>query len=220
MEQLLEGRVCVLGFRRKWVIAVSGARFGDDVDDVVVGVGQAEQQRELLTTAPHEQPFSDLYRLMYAELRTYLVRRLDVDLVDDVLADTFLVVWRRWPDLPADVSGRRAWVYGILRNKVMQASDGLNRQRRLTQRASSLLEAEATVDPADLEEIQEARRLLNLLPPGERDALSLMVIAGLSSAETATALGCSVSSVTTRVARARKRLRKILSEQDRGRGDR
>ena len=153
---------------------------------------------------------------MYTELRMYLLRRLTLDLVDDVIAETFLVVWRRWSDLPVDLSGRRAWVYGILRNKVMQATDTLNRQQRLAHRVASALEDEATLDPHDLEALQEARRLLDLLPPGERDALSHMVIAGLSSAETAIVLGCSVSSVTTRVARARTRLRQILAEQDRG----
>ena len=220
VEQLLEGRVCVLGFWRKWVIGVSGARFDDDLDHPVGILSQAEQQRELLTTASRETSFSELYRSMYTELRTYLLRRVDVDLVDDVIAETFLVVWRRWPDLPADRSGRRGWIYGILRNKIMQATDSLNRQLRLTRRASSLLDSEATLDPDDLEALQEAHRLLALLPPGERDALSLMVIAGLTSAETATALGCSVSSVTTRVARARKRLLTILTEHDPGRVNR
>ena len=220
MEQLLEGRVCVLGLWRKWVVAVSGARFDHDLhDDGVVG-GEAELQPELLTDATQEHQFSELYRQLYTELRTFLVRRLDLDLIDDVLAETFLVLWRRWADLPQDLSGRRAWVYGILRNKMMQATDTVNRQLRLTHRVGSVLDAEDVLDPDDLEAIHEARRLLALLPPGERDALSLMVVAGLSSAETAAVLGCSVSSVTTRVARARKRLRQILTEQDAGRENR
>ncbi|SDC23569.1 RNA polymerase sigma-70 factor, ECF subfamily [Sanguibacter gelidistatuariae] len=217
MEQLLEGRVCVLGFWGKWVVDVSSARFDDHLDDPVVGIGQGEQQRELLTADAQRELFSELYRQMYTELRTYLVRHLDVGLIDDVLAETFLVVWRRWPDLPEDSSGRRAWVYGVLRNKIMQATDMLNRQLRLTWRAGRLLDAEAASDMLGLEALDEARRLLDLLPQGERDALSLMVVAGLTSAETASALGCSVSSVTTRVARARKRLLLILTEQDQGR---
>ena len=210
MEQLLEGRVCVLGFWREWVIAVSGSRY-DDVDEDVVA-SSPDRQPHQLDDAAKEQQFSDLYRRMHAELRTYLVRRLDLDLVDDVLAETFLVVWRRWPDLPADHSGRRAWIYGILRNKAMQATDTLNRQSRLTYRAGSVLDAEVVLDPLDLEALHEARRLLDLLPPGERDALSLVVIAGLTSTETAAVLGCSASSVTTRVARARNRLRTILAK--------
>ena len=217
MEQLLEGRVCVLGLWRKWVLGVSGARFDDDLDESRVAVGQTEHQHDLLTAAVQEAQFSALFRQMHPELRTYLVRRLDLDLIDDVIAETFLVLWRRWTDLPDDLSGRRAWVYGILRNKVLQATDSLNRQLRLTHRVASVLDAEAALDPDDLEALHEARRLLALLPPGERDALSLMVVAGLTSAETATALGCSVSSVTTRVARARKRLRQILTEQAAGR---
>lgn len=216
MEQLLEGRVCVLGLCRKWVLGVSGARFEGDVDESLVVVGETEHQRELLSDA-QETEFSELFRQMHTELRTYLVRRMDLDLVDDVIAETFLVVWRRWADIPLDLSGRRAWVYGILRNKILQATDTLNRQLRLTHRAASVLDAEAALDPDDLEALHEARRLLSLLPPAERDALSLMVVAGLSSTETAAALGCSVSSVTTRVARARKRLRQILTEQDAGR---
>ena len=194
---------------------MSGARLDSDVDEsVAVPAGTAVTAD---VAAAQEVDFSDLFRQMHTELRTFLVRRLDVDLVDDVIAETFLVVWRRWTDLPDTLSGRRAWVYGIVRNKILQASDTLTRQRRLTHRASSVLDAEAVFDPDDLEALHEARRLLDLLPPAERDALTLMVIAGLTSTETAVALGCSVSSVTTRVARARKRLRTILTEQDPGR---
>lgn len=191
---------------------MSGSRFDDDVGDAAVAAGPPERRREQLPDNAKELLFSDLYRQMYTELRTYLLRRLDLNLVDDVLAETFLVLWHRWPDLPADHSGRRAWVYGILRNKAMQAADALTRQTRLTHRAGSVLDAEVPLDPLDLEALHEARRLLDLLPPGERDALSLMVVAGLTSAETATILGCSISSVTTRVARARNRLRTILAE--------
>ena len=219
--QLVEGRSGALGIWRKWVIGVSGSTVTDardDLDDLVVGPPdhQGEQHGEQHGPVSPEEAFSQLYRSMHDELRAYLVRRVDLDLVDDVLADTFLVVWRRWADLPTSLSNRRAWVYGIVRNKVLQATDSVNRQLRLTRRASSVLHVDSVLDP-DLEGLHEAQRLLALLPPAERDALRLVVFVGLTSTETATVLGCSVSSVTTRVARARKRLRAILIEQDRAR---
>lgn len=164
-----------------------------------------------------EAEFSALFRQMHPELRSYGLRRLAPDLVDDVVAETFLVIWRRWADLPTDHSGRRAWVYGVVRNKMLQATDRTNRDRRLAGKAAGMREAEATVGEfeAELGSLGEARRLLDLLPPAERDAVSLTVIAGLSCSETALVLGCSVSSVTTRVARARQRLRRILTEHGR-----
>lgn len=217
MEQLLDDRTRLFRYWRKWVIGVSPARFDDDNRVSGIGVGKNLSKHELLTDEVQRLQFSELYRDMYTEVRTYTIRRLDLDLVEDVLAETFLVVWRRWADLPEDSSGRRAWIYGILRNKMMQATDTLNRQLRLMWRAGSLLESEAAPDTLDIGALREARRLLDLLPPGERDALSLMVLAGLTSAETAATLGCSVSSVTTRVARARKRLLRILTEQAPGR---
>lgn len=170
-----------------------------------------------------EAQFSDLFRAMHTEVRTFTLRRLDHELVDDVVGETFLAVWHGWEKVPSDPSGRRAWVYGVLRNKLLQATQNAGRRARLRSKVTSMRPTgSGPVDEA-IESLKAAREILDLLPPAERDAVAFTVLAGLTCAETAEVLGCSVSSVTTRVSRARTRLRTILIErettEDRG-GDR
>ncbi|MEJ5946475.1 sigma factor [Pseudokineococcus basanitobsidens] len=65
------------------------------------------------SSTPREQRF----RLLYDELRPQLLRfvrlRAGPGEAEDVVADTFLVVWRRLEDVPPDLGDARAWVYGI-----------------------------------------------------------------------------------------------------------
>jgi RNA polymerase sigma-70 factor, ECF subfamily len=161
-----------------------------------------------------EAEFSDLFRSMHTEVRTFVLRRVDLELVDDVVGDTFLAVWHGWEKVPADPSGRRAWVYGVLRNKLLQAAQNAGRRSRLRAKVSSLRPTDHGPVGEAIESLRAARDLLDLLPPAERDAVAFTVLAGLSCAETAEVLECSVSSVTTRVSRARTRLRTILLERE------
>lgn len=164
--------------------------------------------------ADAEAQFSDLFRSMHTEIRTFVLRRVDLELVDDVVGDTFLAVWHGWEKVPADPSGRRAWVYGVLRNKLLQAAQNAGRRSRLRAKVSSLRPTDHGPVGEAIESLRAARDLLDLLPPAERDAVAFTVLAGLSCAETAEVLECSVSSVTTRVSRARTRLRTILLDRE------
>jgi len=123
-------------------------------------------------------------------------------------------VWHGWEKVPTDPSGRRAWVYGVLRNKLLQAAQNAGRRSRLRAKVSSLRPTDHGPVGEAIESLRAARDLLDLLPPAERDAVAFTVLAGLSCAETAEVLECSVSSVTTRVSRARTRLRTILLERE------
>ena len=186
----------------------------DDLDDEDADQALSTASAGRPTSAPDaESEFSELFRAMHTEVRTFAVRRTELELVDDVVGDTFLAVWHGWDKVPTDPSGRRAWVYGILRNKVMQATQNAGRRARLRAKVSSLRPTgQGAVDEA-IESLRAARDLLDLLPPGERDAVALTVLGGLTCAETAEVLECSLSSVTTRVSRARTRLRTLLAER-------
>ena len=48
------------------------------------------------------QDFEALVADVYVPLQRYLRRRTDGDTAGDVLADTLLVMWRRFDDIPAD----------------------------------------------------------------------------------------------------------------------
>jgi RNA polymerase sigma factor (sigma-70 family) len=70
-------------------------------------------------------------------------------------------------------------------------------------------------DPAELAEAAEDARLLRdavaTLPPGQRDAVAMHYLAGMSQAQTAARAGTSVGAVKVRLHRARARLRELLA---------
>ncbi|MDQ2790375.1 MAG: hypothetical protein M3Y73_11915 [Actinomycetota bacterium] len=54
----------------------------------------------------------------------FVQRRADPDRAEDVVADAFLVVWRRLDDAPHEQDAARAWVFGITRNILLNERRG------------------------------------------------------------------------------------------------
>ncbi|RYV52994.1 RNA polymerase sigma factor [Pengzhenrongella frigida] len=152
---------------------------------------------------------------MHPELRHFVLRRGGPEIVDDVVAEAFVVVWRRWDDAPADPSRRRGWVYGIVKHKLAHALRDRDRHLRVASRVVATAVIELSDPGDDLASIEEARRVLDLLPRAERDAVELAVLAGLTTLEVAEALQCSATAVTSRLTKARGRLRRLLAAEGR-----
>lgn len=158
--------------------------------------------------------FAAAYRLLAPQVRGYARRQVPDDQAEDVVAETFLVVWRRWSDLPVGPEQLRPWVFGVARNKILRVREQHGRVRRSV---ASVVAAgpgrPAEPDPADrLAGDDRARRLLALLPPAESEAMSLTVWAGLTPSEAAEVLGCSLTALTSRLSRARTRLAAALDD--------
>ncbi|MDH6441243.1 RNA polymerase sigma factor (sigma-70 family) [Streptomyces sp. SAI-144] len=153
---------------------------------------------------------------------------------EDVVSLTFLEAWRLREKLrpeaaaldeDADVpegDGLRPWLYGI-------ATNVLRNTRRAARRHSAAL-ARLPDRPADrdtlpdfaddlvgrmehAERLAAARTALGRLRKAERDVFALCVWSGLSYADAGEALGVPASTVRSRLARARQRLR-TLSEAE------
>ena len=58
--------------------------------------------------------FTSLYHDSYRMLLAYARRRVDEQTADEVVADTFLVAWRRRDEIPEGFE--RAWLFGVARN--------------------------------------------------------------------------------------------------------
>jgi GDPmannose 4,6-dehydratase len=152
--------------------------------------------------------FDELYR-QYAPLITaYVRRRVDRAELDDVVAQVFVVAWRRLADLPAPPADR-LWLYGVARRTIADhRRSGLRRLRleaRLIQNSAPQTEGDELSDIT--ERIDAAIRRLR---PPDQEILRLVLGEGLSHAEVAAILGCSANAVELRLRRARSRARKIL----------
>lgn len=78
-----------------------------------------------------ERRFTELHRRHYVDVLRFVRRRLDAETTGDVVAETFLVAWRRLEEVPADPL---PWLYGVARNAVANRRRSTGRQDRLQQR--------------------------------------------------------------------------------------
>lgn len=156
-----------------------------------------------------EGRFRALYQEQYGPIQAYAVRRTDSpEDAADVVADTFMIAWRRLdevPEPPAD----RLWLYGVARRVVA----GRFRSARRRSGLLALLAVRLGSDPAVTSPPPFSDQVLEAiarLRPAEREALRLVIWEQLSHAEAAQVLGCSVNAVAIRVHRAKRRLRTAL----------
>ena len=113
--------------------------------------------------------------------------------------------WR--PDARLD-----AWVFGILRHAWL---DEL-RARGRRQRVFAPEEAGVLVGEAEVERFTETLSLaaaLAQLPTEQREAVALVLIEGLSYVEAADVLQVPVGTLTSRLARGRSALQRLLGEE-------
>lgn len=160
--------------------------------------------------------FAAAYRVLAPQVRGYARRQVPDGLAEDVVSETFLVVWRRWREAPREPGQLRPWVFGVARNKVLHVREQHGRGLATLSRVAALEPTRpAPGDPADaLAAADRARRLLAALPPAEGEAMALTVWAGLTPTEAAEVLGCSVTALTSRLSRARARLGAVLAADD------
>lgn len=159
-----------------------------------------------------------LFRTYNEMLVRYLTRRLgDRDWAEEVAQETFLRALRQ-----DRIVNERAWLFAVATNLVRdEARRDARRRRHL-----ALLRAEESGDvvapePLTVERAEEAalaRRAVDAL--AERDRLALLMREeGLDYGEIAEALGLSVGSIGTTLARARRRLVEQYEALRRERGE-
>jgi RNA polymerase sigma-70 factor, ECF subfamily len=164
--------------------------------------GQADAARR------HLELLFDRHRL--AVFR-YASRRAPAGIVDDVVAETFLVAWRRIDAVPADPL---PWLLGVARRVVATQMRSSRRQVALVEKLAGETAEQRwapTTEPAfDLPVLEALARLR----PGDREAIMLVAWDGLTPAQAATALGHAPVTFRVRLHRARKRLDRELAGPD------
>jgi RNA polymerase sigma-70 factor, ECF subfamily len=154
-----------------------------------------------------EERFNRLYDDHFDAVRGYVWRR-DPLLCDEVLAETFLVAWRRLEETPSQA---RPWLIGIARNVRLNLRRGARRQQALTARLIETASDPGYADrPIHAGPVETA---LSRLSHKDREILLLSTWDGLDRSEIAQVLGCSRANVNVRLHRARKRLAATLTEE-------
>jgi RNA polymerase sigma-70 factor (ECF subfamily) len=151
--------------------------------------------------------FEAVFRAYVGAVHAYALRRSDATTADDVVADTFLVCWRRFDRVPDDAL---PWLYAVARRCL---ANRLRAGRREQARPAPAVATAADATAEAYEERARTREVLAALaelPPKEREALQLCAWEGLSPAVAARVAGCSASAFRVRLHRARRRLAAAL----------
>jgi RNA polymerase sigma-70 factor (ECF subfamily) len=159
----------------------------------------------------HEDRFRRVYAANFEALLGYALRRVEQPAdAADVVAETFLVAWRR--EIPPDGEAR-LWLYGVARRVLANHQRGGVRRERLGQRLRQRLAGAVVPDPAtEVPDRLDVRAALDRLGDLDREVLQLTVWEGLEPREAAAVLGVSPAVVRTRLSRARARLRELIGD--------
>ena len=132
-------------------------------------------------------------------------------LADEIVAETFLVAWRRLDEVPDDAL---PWLLGVARNVRANLHRSDRRRDALVQRLGPE-RPRAGDDPVDTVGERDAlRSALATLSEADREVLLLTAWDDLDRDQVARALGCSRANVAVRLFRARRRLEAALGEND------
>ncbi|MFG2003262.1 RNA polymerase sigma factor [Spirillospora sp. NPDC048911] len=161
-----------------------------------------------------EQAFGELFDRHSRTVYNYCFRRTaDWSTAEDLTSVVFLETWRRRGQVRLSSDSLLPWLYGVATNVLHNHRRSLRRHRAALDRVRAFPAApnDAAAAAARLEAESEMRAVLDSikkLSRGDQEILALCVWEGLGYAEAAAALGVPVGTVRSRLARARKRLRR------------
>ena len=153
--------------------------------------------------------FEELFAAHYWAVRGYVVRRAPSAAVEDVVAETFLVAWRRADTIRDDPL---PWLLGVARRVLANQQRSERRRGALTDRLQGLRPGQApgwAPPPAMSDELAAA---MGRLSPQEREALLLVAWEGLDGARAARAAGCTPVAFRARLHRARRHVAAALAD--------
>ncbi len=167
-----------------------------------------------MTVSPRidrEERFRRVYSANFEALLAYAVRRVEQPPdAADVVAETFLIAWRREDEMPSG-DETRLWLYGVARRVLANHHRGGVRRARLGELLRQRLTPADGTDPGtEVPERLAVRAALARLSPIDREVIALTVWEGLQPREAATVLQVSPEVVRTRLSRARARMRDLL----------
>jgi len=173
-------------------------------------MAQGQIERGALGHELAQVQFGRLYREQGRAILAYALRRVeDREDAADVVAETFLVAWRRLGEVPPGAEAR-LWLYAVARRVIANLHRSERRRTRLGGRLAESLRTELATHPAPDGEVAEVLRAMAGLSGEDRELLLLVSWEGLSPGEAAKVIGVSSLAARSRLHRARRRLGALM----------
>lgn len=157
-----------------------------------------------------EARFERLVADTSSDLLAYAARRVESpEDAADVVAETFLIAWRKLDKLPRG-DGSRLWLFGVARNVLKRGAHRERVEYAAVERLAVELRDSIAVASGDDARSSELRSSLEALPEPQREVLLLAAWEELTPREIAAVTGVPVNLVRVRLHRARARLQREL----------
>jgi RNA polymerase sigma-70 factor (ECF subfamily) len=161
--------------------------------------------------------FDELYQRHGREVWALAyARRMDADAAMDIVQEAFLRLWRQ-RQAGEDIQNPRAWLLRVARN--LAEDQAKSAFRRNGTQAPQLMNGVPSQAPAPLDRMERAeafgriRQLIEDLPVGDRDILTLRYALDYDAGRIAEILSINTTAVHMRLSRARQRLADRLTAQ-------
>lgn len=176
-------------------------------------MAQGQIETDALSRQLAQVHFSRVYREQGQAVLAYALRRVeDREDAADVVAETFLIAWRRLGEVPSGEEAR-LWLYAVARRVIANLRRTERRRTRLGRRLAESLRTELATHPVPAGEAAEVLRAMAGLSDGDRELLLLVSWEGLTPGEAAKVLEVSSLAARSRLHRARRRLRDLLEDR-------
>jgi RNA polymerase sigma factor (sigma-70 family) len=181
---------------------------GEATDSTTIGASLTDPER-----------FAEIFHRHWDEIFRYTARRLGPEVAEDVCAETFTAAFRDRARYDLTRPDARPWLYGIATNLVRQHRRAERRRHQILARADAEW-VSAPFDEISDERITAARlapriaAVLARLSAVERDLLLLIAWADLTYEEAAQALDLPMGTVSSRLHRVRRKIRRALGGTD------
>ncbi|WP_062992918.1 RNA polymerase sigma factor [Nocardia anaemiae] len=186
-----------------------------DTGPAVIRIARGGEQREQAFAEMLVEAYESASEMLLARITKLTRNRADAD---DIVQTAFMRVYARWPDHITDVEGLRKYLWTTAENLVKDAMVRAAKDReRLDSDGNERLSVLADHAGLPFDDMIALRdmliRLLDALPPRERQAVIIYTYEGNTYKETARVMGVAEGTVKGYVHDGLLRVRKSVEEQ-------
>jgi RNA polymerase sigma-70 factor (ECF subfamily) len=177
----------------------------------------AAMSEAVIASIDHPHRFEAVFEQYHRAIYEYLARSVGADRADEYAGDVFVAAFDARVRYDPQFGSVRGWLFGIAANIRRNRARSDWRGRRAWDRMGVERDAEESAFEVVEERLDYGKELasvaefLRQLSDIDRDVLVLYAWGELTYAEIAQALGVEVGTVRSRLARARGRLRELIS---------
>ncbi|RDI55306.1 RNA polymerase sigma factor [Nocardia mexicana] len=185
-----------------------------DPGPAVIRIARTGEQREQAFAEMLVEAYESASEMLLARITKLTRSRADAD---DIVQTAFMRVYARWPDHITDVEGLRKYLWitaeNLVKDAMVRAAKDRERMDSDGHERLSVLADHAGLPFDDMIALRDMLiRLLDTLPPRERQAVIIYTYEGNTYKETARVMGVAEGTVKGYVHDGLSRVRKYLEE--------